>query len=96
MASSVEQLQKRDEFLLHVPATFLPPLAEEWPEAFFDGNVFKGRYATVTTAAGPLTLLSRSRRLQDPRAQSSRPSSAHQSLAACSTRTTDTPSGRAS
>lgn len=90
------QLQKRDEFLLHVPATFLPRLVEEWPKAFFDGDVFKGGYATVTTAAGSRTFLSRSRSLQDPRAQSSKPSSAHQSLAACSTRTTDTPSGRAS
>ncbi len=50
-ASTIEQLQKSGEFLLHVPATFLPRLAEEWPEAFFDGNVFKGGYSAVTTAA---------------------------------------------
>ncbi len=50
--TSMEQLQKSGEFLLHVPATFLPRLAEEWAEAFFDGKVFKGGYSTVTTAAG--------------------------------------------
>lgn len=50
--ASMEQLQKSGEFLLHVPATFLPRLAEEWPEAFFDGKVFKGGYSAVNTAAG--------------------------------------------
>jgi hypothetical protein len=51
-ATSLEQLQKSGEFLLHVPATFIPRLAEEWPDAFFDGKVFKGGYSTVKTAAG--------------------------------------------
>ena len=50
-STSMEELQKNGEFLLHVPATFLPRLAEEWPDAFFDGKVFRGGYATVTTAA---------------------------------------------
>lgn len=38
-------------FLLYVPALFLVKLLENWPEAFFDGNVFKGPYTTLGTAS---------------------------------------------
>lgn len=51
-SGSLEDLQKTGEFLLYAPAIFLPRLAEEWPEAFFDGKVFKGAYNSVSTAAG--------------------------------------------
>lgn len=51
-SGTLEELQRTGEFLLYAPAIFLPRLAEEWPEAFFDGKVFKGAHNSVSTAAG--------------------------------------------
>lgn len=36
-------------FLLHVPPLFLVKLFEQWPEAFMDGRVFVGPYATLSS-----------------------------------------------
>jgi hypothetical protein len=37
-------------FLSHVPPLFLVRLLEEWPDPFMDGRVFRGPYASVTSA----------------------------------------------
>jgi hypothetical protein len=51
-SESLQEVQKSGDFLLYVPATFLPRLAEEWPEAFLDAKVFKGTFTGVSTTAG--------------------------------------------
>jgi len=49
---SLEQAQATGEFLMYVPSTFLPRLVEQWPEAFFDGSVFRAAFKGVTSSAG--------------------------------------------
>jgi hypothetical protein len=46
-------------FLAHVPPLFLVRLLEEWAEAFMDGNVFRGPYASVTSASARRLSLAR-------------------------------------
>lgn len=43
------KLGETEEFLLYVPPLFTVKLLEEWPEAFMDGKVFKGPYASVSS-----------------------------------------------
>ena len=57
--ASLDDVQKTGEFLLYVPGTFLARLVEAWPEAFFDGKVFRGGHASVTTAAGRHVMVGR-------------------------------------
>jgi hypothetical protein len=56
---SLDDVQKTGEFLLYVPGTFLARLIEAWPEAFFDGKVFRGGHGSVTTAAGRHVMVGR-------------------------------------
>lgn len=51
-AATLDDVQRNGEFLLYVPGTFLARLIEAWPDAFFDGKVFRGGHATVSTPAG--------------------------------------------
>lgn len=48
--TSVANISHSGQFVLHAPPLFLVRLLEEWPEAFMDGHVFRGPYASVTSA----------------------------------------------
>jgi hypothetical protein len=48
-ANLTTQLGADGRFLLHVPPLFLVKLFEQWPEAFMDGRVFVGPYATLSS-----------------------------------------------
>lgn len=56
---SLADAQRTGEFLLYVPATFIARIVDEWPEAFMDGAVFRGAYATLGTAPGRQVALGR-------------------------------------
>lgn len=56
---SLEEAQRSGEFLQHVPATFIARLVDEWPDAFLDGKVFRGAYATLASAPGRQIALGR-------------------------------------
>ncbi|MFG1879341.1 ATP-binding protein [Sphaerisporangium sp. NPDC049003] len=43
------KLGETSEFLLYAPPLFTVKLLESWPEAFMDGNVFVGPYASVSS-----------------------------------------------
>jgi hypothetical protein len=47
------------QFVRYVPPLFLVKLLENWPEAFMDGNVFIGPYASLTAAASKRLSLAR-------------------------------------
>lgn len=40
------------EFIQYVPPLFLARVVSEWPEAFFDGRVFRGSFSKITSATG--------------------------------------------
>jgi histidine kinase/DNA gyrase B/HSP90-like ATPase len=56
---STLDLGKDGSFLLYVPPLFLVKLLEEWPEAFMDGHVFSGLYATLSSPSSRRLSLAR-------------------------------------
>lgn len=56
---STAKLGDDGNFLLYVPPLFLVKLLEAWPEAFMDGRVFNGVYATVSSASSRRLSLAR-------------------------------------
>lgn len=56
---SIAKLADAGTFLLYVPPLFLVKLLEAWPEAFMDGRVFNGVYASVSSASSRRLSLAR-------------------------------------
>ncbi|MGW1130880.1 ATP-binding protein [Streptomyces griseoluteus] len=49
LVTHTEKLGSTSEFIHHAPSLFLVKLLEGWPEAFMDGKVLNGAYATVSS-----------------------------------------------
>lgn len=47
------------QFILYAPPLYLVKLLESWPEAFMDGRVFTGAYASLTSASSKRLSLAR-------------------------------------
>jgi hypothetical protein len=56
---STLDLGKDGSFLLYVPPLFLVKLLEEWPEAFMDGHVFGGLFASLSSPSSRRLSLAR-------------------------------------
>lgn len=56
---SISKLGDDGSFLLYVPPLFLVKLLEAWPEAFMDGRVFNGVYASLSSASSRRLSLAR-------------------------------------
>ena len=56
---STVKLGEDGAFLLYVPPLFLVKLLEAWPEAFMDGRVFGGVYASLSSASSRRLSLAR-------------------------------------
>jgi histidine kinase/DNA gyrase B/HSP90-like ATPase len=50
--SSVDDAIYNGEYLMVLPASFIPRVVEEWPEAFFDGKLFAAPYSDVSSPSG--------------------------------------------
>lgn len=57
--ASTERLGEDAKFILHTPPLFIVKLLEAWPEAFMDGNVFVGPYASVSSPSARRLSLAR-------------------------------------
>lgn len=49
--ADIDSVVERGDYLPMVPSSVVPRIVEEWPEAFFDGRLFDGPYAQVTSAS---------------------------------------------
>ncbi|WP_242908021.1 ATP-binding protein [Actinomadura terrae] len=54
-----QKLGETGEFLLYAPPLFTVKLLEEWPEAFMDGKVFAGPYASLSSPSAQRLSLAR-------------------------------------